>query len=56
MKKLVDVDEAIWKRFEKVAVAKFGLYGAIRKGIAEAVEKCVIQEEAKAEEREEECR
>lgn len=38
MKKLVDVDEAVWKRFEIVAVAKFGLYGAVTKGVNEAIE------------------
>ena len=45
MKKLVDVDEGIWKRFEKVAVAKFGIYGAITKGIAEAIREWVEKRE-----------
>jgi hypothetical protein len=45
MKKLIEIDEAIWKRFERVAVAEFGLYGAITKGIAKAVEEWVIKEE-----------
>lgn len=47
MKKLIEIDEAIWKRFERVAVAKFGLYGAITKGVREAVEEWVIREEEK---------
>ena len=45
MKKLISIDEAIWKRFERVSVAKFGLYGAITKGIEKAVEEWVQKEE-----------
>lgn len=45
MKKLIEIDEAIWKRFERVAVAEFGLYGAITKGVKKAVEEWVIKEE-----------
>jgi hypothetical protein len=45
MKKLIEIDEAIWKRFERVAVAKFGLYGAITKGVRKAIEEWVQKEE-----------
>ena len=45
MKKLIEMDEGIWKRFEKVAVAKFGLYGAITKGVNEAVREWVEKRE-----------
>ena len=41
MKKLVEVDEKIWKQFERVAVERFGLYGAVGKGIGEAVKEWV---------------
>jgi hypothetical protein len=47
MKKLINIDEAIWKRFERVAVAEFGLYGAITKGIDEAVKMWIQKEEEK---------
>lgn len=47
MKKLIDVDKGMQKRFEKVAVAKFGLYGAIAKGINEAIKEWVEREETK---------
>ena len=45
MKKLITIDEAIWKRFEQVAVAKFGLYGAITKGVGKAIDEWVQKEE-----------
>jgi hypothetical protein len=45
MKKLININEAVWKRFERVSVAKFGLYGAITKGIEEAVEEWVMRQE-----------
>lgn len=45
MKKLIEIDEAIWKRFERAAVAEFGLYGAITKGVGKAIEEWVIKEE-----------
>ena len=45
MKKLIEIDEGVWKRFEKVAVAKFGLYGAITKGVREAIQEWVKREE-----------
>ena len=45
MKKLIEIDEAIWKRFEQVAVAEFGLYGAITKGVGKAIEEWVRREE-----------
>ena len=45
MKKLIEIEEGIWKRFEKVAVAKFGLYGAITKGMKEAVKEWVEKRE-----------
>lgn len=41
MKKLVEVDEKVWKQFERVAVERFGLYGAVGKGVNEAVEEWV---------------
>ena len=47
MKKLIEIDEAIWKRFEQVAVAEFGLYGAITKGVCKAIEEWVMNEEEK---------
>lgn len=45
MKKLIEMDEGVWKRFEKVAVAKFGLYGAIIKGVNEAIKEWVERKE-----------
>ena len=45
MKKLIKMDEGIWGRFEKAAVAKFGLYGAIIKGVNQAIKEWVEREE-----------
>jgi hypothetical protein len=47
MKKLIEIDEAIWKRFEREAVEEFGLYGAITKGVRKAIEEWVIKKEEK---------
>jgi len=40
-KKWIEIDDNLLKRFEKVAVAKFGIYGAITKGANEAIEEWV---------------
>lgn len=50
MKKLIDVNKDLWERFEKVAVAKFGLYGAITKGITEAIREWVGRGERESDE------
>jgi|LGOV01.1.fsa_nt_gb hypothetical protein len=45
MKKLIDMDEEIWRRFERVAVERFGIYGAITQGVNVAIAQWVRQEE-----------
>jgi hypothetical protein len=47
MKKLIEIDEVIWKRFEREAVEEFGLYGAITKGVRKAIEEWVQKKEEK---------
>ena len=38
VRKTIDVPDELWKKFEVEAVRKFGIYGAIKKAIIEAIE------------------
>jgi len=38
VRKTVEVDDELWKKMEEKAVKKFGLHGAIKKAIKEAIE------------------
>jgi len=38
VRKTVEVDDELWKKMEEKAVQKFGLHGAIKKAIKEALE------------------
>ena len=38
IRKTIEVEEELWKKMEEKAVKKFGLHGAIKKAIKEAIE------------------
>jgi len=41
VRKTVEVDDKLWEKMEEKAVKKFGLHGAIKKAIKEALEEWV---------------
>ena len=41
VRKTVEVDDELWEKMEEKAVKKFGLHGAIKKAINEALEEWV---------------
>lgn len=43
VRKTVDVDDELWKEMEKKAVDKFGLRGAIKKAVNEAIREWLKQ-------------
>ena len=48
VRKTVEVDDELWERMVRKAVEKFGLHGAIKKAVNEAIRKWVESEEVKA--------
>ena len=46
VKKTIDVPDDLWREFEVEAVRKFGVYGAIKKALIEAI-KLWIEEQKK---------
>jgi hypothetical protein len=41
VRKTVNIDDELWKLFERLAFEKFGIYGAIKKAINAAIKEWV---------------
>jgi len=50
VRKTVEISDELWKEFEIYAVKKFGLYGAIKKALREAI-RLWLEEQKKRESR-----
>ncbi|MCD6209449.1 MAG: hypothetical protein J7J01_00900 [Methanophagales archaeon] len=50
VRKTVEVDDELWEKMVREAVEKFGLHGAIKKAVNEAIRKWVEGEEESEEE------
>ena len=48
VRKTVEVDDELWEKMVRKAVEKFGLHGAVKKAVNEAIRKWVESEEVKA--------
>jgi hypothetical protein len=43
--KTVEIDNALWKKVEHIAYERFGMYGAVKKAINEALKEWVEKHE-----------